>query len=428
MIVRVAKKIVAAVVLMRIAVLPVQAQTGWLTIEKCYELARQNYPLIKKYDLITKATNYSLANAAKLYWPQLTVNGQASYQSETIDFGEVLPSLPGISFPTISKDQYKIQAEVSQIIYDGEHIKNQKELLRANDSIQQQSLKVSLNTLKERVNQIYFSTLLIDAQLAQNELRKADLQSALNKAIVAWQNGTSFKSNIDELRAALIQIDMSATELKANRKAFTDMLSLLIGQPVNENTELQEPSPPAITPNINRPELKLFDLQNRTFTIQQQQLRSTYLPKVNAFVQGGYGRPTLNFIKNNFGAWWIGGLRLSWPLNNLYSFKNNQSLIHINRQNLDIDKETFLFNTNLALIQQNADIKKYKELLQQDDTLIMLRGAVVQSAKAQLDNGVITVHEYIAKLNDENQAKQMRILHHIQLLQAQYNYKNTSGN
>jgi hypothetical protein len=95
---------------------------------------------------------------------------------------------------------------------------------------------------------------------------------------------------------------------------------------------------------------------------------------------------------------------------------------------VDIDKETFLLNTNLTLIQANTVIQKYKDLIQQDDTVISLRNSVVQSTKAQLDNGVITVHEYIAKLNAENLAKQTRILHNIQLLQAEYNYKNTSGN
>ena len=414
--------------LMAILATSVKAQTQPLTLEECYHLAKQNYPLIKKQELIAKSTSYSLENAAKLYLPQLTVNGQASYQSQTIDFSKALPALPGISFPAISKDQYKIQAEVNETIYDGGTVKNQKALIRANDSVQQQSLEVSLNLLKERVNQIYFSILLMDGQLKQNDLRKADLQSAIDKTTVAYQNGTSYKSNIDELKAELVNVQMSAIEMKANRAAFMNMLSLLTGQPVNENTELVQPSLIPIATEINRPELKLYDLQKKTFDIQEQQLKTNYMPKLNAFVQGAYGRPTLNFIENKFGAWWIGGLRLNWSFGSLYSLKNNKSLLQINRQNVDVDKEVFLFNTNLTLRQQNAEIQKYTELIQQDDTLIDLRHSVVQSAKAQWENGVITVLEYITKLNAENIAKQTRILHHIQLLQAQYNYKTTSGN
>ncbi|MEO7294022.1 MAG: TolC family protein [Ginsengibacter sp.] len=409
------------------SVVSVNAQTKQLTIEECYSLAKQNYPLIKKQSLIAKSSLYSLENISKLYLPQVSVTGQATYQSETINFSKVL-SAPGVSFPDISKDQYKIQVEVSQTIYDGGSIKNQKESIRATEQIQEQSLEVSLKTIKDRVVQIYFSILLLNEQLQQNEIRKSDLQGALDKANVALRNGTGFKSNVNELKAEMINVDMVATEFNANHKANMNMLSLLIGKSVDENTQLILPSPPPLTTEINRPELKLYDLQKKAYDIQEIQLKSDYTPKLSAFLQGAYGRPTLNFIKNKFGAWWIGGLRLNWSLASLYTLKNSRGILSIKRQNVDIDKETFLLNTNLMLIQQNADIQKYTDLIQQDDTVISLRNSVVQSAKAQLDNGVITVHEYIAKLNAENLAKQTRILHNIQLLQAQYNYKNTSGN
>ena len=130
------------------------AQTEQLSIDSCYLWARQNYPQIKKQDLIAKSRAYSLENAARAYLPQLSVTGQATYQSQTIGFHDVLPAALANSIPTLSKDQYKIQAEISQQIYDGGTTANQKELIRANEAIQQQALEVNLNILKERVNQI----------------------------------------------------------------------------------------------------------------------------------------------------------------------------------------------------------------------------------------------------------------------------------
>lgn len=403
-------------------------QTLQLSIDSCYSMAIQNYPLIKKQDLISQSSRYSIENAAKLYLPQLTVNGQATYQSQTISFSDALPSLPGMSFPVIDKDQYKIQAELSQILYDGGITKNQKAMIRANEQAQQQSIAVSLHTLRDRVTQIYFSILLLDEQLKQNETRKTDLEGALSKAVAAVDNGTGFKSNVDELKAALIDINSAAIQFSTGREAYTEMLALLIGRPVTGNTVLVLPQPVVPSPLINRPELRYFDVQQNTFNIQERELKSAFTPRFSAFAQGAYGRPTLNIIENKFGAWWIAGLRLNWSLGSLYSLKNNKNLLNISRQNLAIDKETFLFNTRLTLKQQNAEIKKYSDLIEQDDAIIALRASVAKAAKAQLDNGVITVHEYIAKLNEENLARQSRIVHRIQLLQAQYNFKNTSGN
>jgi len=45
-----------------------------------------------------------------------------------------------------------------------------------------------------------------------------------------------------------------------------------------------------------------------------------------------------------------------------------------------------------------------------------------------MENGVITTHEYIQKVNTESIAKQNKILHQIQLLQAKYNQKFITGN
>jgi outer membrane protein TolC len=73
-------------------------------------------------------------------------------------------------------------------------------------------------------------------------------------------------------------------------------------------------------------------------------------------------------------------------------------------------------------------VKKYSEMIGQDNKTIALQEEVTKSASAQLSNGVITTHEYIQKMNNENAAKQNLILHQIQLLQAQYNLKFKSGN
>ena len=220
---------------------------------------------------------------------------------------------------------------------------------------------------------------------------------------------------------------MTNIELKANSKAYSDMLSIFIGQRVDEQTELIMPLSNIADPVIRRPELTLYDLEKIKFDVQERQLKSEYMPKLNAFVQAAYGRPTLNFVSNDFGGWWVAGVRLLWNLGSLYTVKNNRNNLKLDKENLDIDKEIFIYNTNLNLTRQNEDVRKYAALLKQDEAVIMLRTSVANAAKAQMDNGILTVHDYISKVNEENQAKQTKILHAVQL-QAQYQYKSTSGN
>lgn len=398
-----------------------------LTIEKAYELAKNNYPLIKQRDLITKTKEYSVSNAAKGYLPAFSVNGQATYQSSVTNFPFKIP-IAGFTLPTYSKDQYKVYAEVDQVIYDGGMIKNQKQTAEANEIIQQQNLEVELYALYDRVNQLFFGALLMDEQLKQNELLKLDIQNGIDKTKALVANGTAYRSSVDELSAQLLQAEQTRVELNATKKAYLEMLSLFINSPLDEHATLEKPAAPAFTENINRPELLFYDYQKRVYDLQDQLLKIQLRPKFSFFAQGGYGRPGLNFLDNNFAWYYIGGLRLSWNLGSWYTLKNQKQILDINRKTLDIQKETFLFNTHITQKQQNADVEKYMELTKKDNAIIVLRESVKKAASAQLENGVLSAHDYITEVNAEDQARQNLILHEVQLLQAQYNYQNTIGN
>jgi outer membrane protein TolC len=404
---------------------PSMAQDNALTLEACYKLATQNYPLIKQRELIRQTREYSVENASRGWLPQLSFSGQATYQSQTIAFPF---KIPGISLPVYSKDQYKVLAEVDQTIYDGGAIRYGKDLTKAEEAIQLQNVEVDLYALKDRVNQLFFGILLIDEQLKQNALQTKDFKNEAEKTQASLTNGTSLRSNLDELNAEILVTDQSRTELLASRAGYLQMLSIFVNLPLDENTALVKPPSIIVSTAIKRPELDLFLYQEKAIDIQELQLKSNYLPKVGAFVQGAYSRPTLNFISNDFGFWALGGIRFSWALSALYTLKNDRRLLSVNRKNIDLQKQTFLFNTNLTLIQQNAEENKYTALLEKDQKIIGLRTSVKIAAAAQLENGVITSHDYITEVNAENQAKQGLILHEIQFLQSQYNSKNTSGN
>lgn len=403
-------------------------QVTTLTLDEAYQYARSNYPSIRKLDLISRTSEYDIENAGKRFLPQVSFSGQATYQSQTLSFSDAIGGFPGVTLPTISKDQYRIQGDVSQLLYDGGNTRNQKELIRANAALQEQNVQSNLYTLNQRVNNIYFTILLIDAQLKQYELNKINLQTQADKADAAIKNGVAFRSSLEELRAEIVNIEMIIEEYQSNRTGYLRMLSLFTGKELTSGTKLIVPSVETPLTGINRPELKAFELQKRIYGVQEKQLKSQYLPEVSLFFQGAYGRPTLNIIKNEFGPWYITGLRFNWSLNSLYSLSNKKTNLRLNRQLVDADRETFLLNINLDLAQQDEHVKKYTALIRQDEEAIDLRASVTKSAEAQLANGVITTHEYIQKLNAEQLARQTQIFHRIQLLQAKYNQKYISGN
>jgi outer membrane protein TolC len=398
-----------------------------LTITEAYQLARKNYPLVRQYDLITKARDYSVSNAEKGYLPTLSINGQATYQSTVTRFPFSIP-IKGFVLPVYSKDQYKAYGEIDQVIYDGGLIKNQKETAKTTEVIQQQNLEVELYNLYDRVNQLFFGVLLIDEQLKQNDLLKQDIQNGIDKAKALVANGMAYRSSVDELSAQLLQSEQSRVDLAATKKAYLAMLGFFINRSLGDHTIIEKPATPVIADIVNRPELLAYEDQKKIDDQQEQFLNAELRPKAGFFAQGGYGRPGLNPLSNDFQWYYIGGLKLSWSLGSFYTLKNRKKLLDINRQELDLQKETFLFNTRLVQQQEIAEIQKYMELFRKDNAIISLRESVKKAAGAQLENGVLSAHDYITQVNAEDQARQNLILHEVQLLQKQYSYQNTTGN
>lgn len=396
-----------------------------LTLEQCYELAKANYPQINQLELIYLSRDFSVENAGKGNLPQINLGGQATYQSDVTGFPIDIPNLV---IQPIAKDQYKLFAEVSQPLTSTSGIKAQKQLADANAMTQAQQLEVELYQLKSRVNQVYFGILLLDKQLQQNEIRQKDIKAGINKTEAAIANGIALQSSLDILQAELLNAAQQSIELNANQQGFSQMLGLLIGQELTNAAILQTPSIPSLLQEINRPELGLFKSQKRSMMIQQEIISAKNIPQLNLFAQGGYGRPALNFLSNNFDLYYIGGLRLNWNISRFYTSSREKELLNVSQRAVDLLEETFLLNTKIALTQHQSEIAKYLQLMQSDKEIITLRERVQASASSQLEYGTITSNDLLTYINAADQARQNLALHQIQLLLAQSNYQITSGN
>lgn len=396
-----------------------------ISLDACYQMARQNFPLIKQYGLIEKSKEYSIDNANKGYLPQLNIAGQATSQSAVT---QVPISLPNVDIPTISKNQYRLYGEISQPITDLFITKDHKNLIKANAQLETQQIEVELYKLKERINQLYFGILLLDEQIKQTALLKKDIQNGMDKMEIAIQNGVSTKNSLNNLKAELLKADQHTIELQATRKGYATMLSHFIGTTIGETTTLLKPAPKFISSTINRPELLLFDLQKKTLDVQRKLIAAKNLPRFSLFFQGGLGRPALNMLNPDLQGYYIGGLRLNWNLTAFYTSNKEKKLLAVNQNIIDIQRETFLFNTQLNLEQQNSEISKFQELIVTDNNIISLREGVKNTTQIQLANGIATTNDYLISVNAEDQARQNLILHETQLLMAQYRQKTTSGN
>lgn len=397
-----------------------------LTLDSACALARDHYPLIRQKDLVQQSASLSIANLQKGWLPQLALNGQATWQS---DVTRVPITVPGFSIEPPARDQYRVVADLSQLLYDGGMTREQKSWQQVNRNVEDQKLEVELYKLRERVIQIFLGILYTDEQLRQVELVKTDLQTGLKKVEAQVQNGVAFRSALNLLKAEWLKAGQRSTELAATRKGLVDWLSVFTGRDWPADMKLVTPAvgEGLIPGEIVRPELSLFSGQQQLLSQQEKLILARNRPRASMFAQGGYGRPGLNMLLNRFDLFFTGGLRFNWSLGGLYTKKREIQQVQVSRQLVQTQQDLFLLNTRAQLRQQQAEIEKWRQLVQSDEEIISLRKKVSEAAQAQLENGVITASDYLREINAEDQARQQLITHRLQWLQSRLQYLTLLG-
>lgn len=402
-------------------------QTGRVTLEECQQKTQDNYPLVRQYDLVEKTKEYSLENAAKGYLPQFALSAKASYQSEVT---ELPVTIPGVNIKGLPKDQYQVMLELQQKIWDGGGIRMQRKQATAEAEIDREKLNVDMYALNSRVNDLYFGILLLDEQLTQNALFQDELERNYRQITAYVENGIANQADLDAVKVEQLNTRQKRVDLTFSRMAYLNMLSLLIGEELSQETVLDKPVPQSglsAVSEIRRPELSWFDAQGEGLQVQEKALNVRHLPQLGLFVQGAYGNPGLNMLKNEFSPYYIAGVRLSWNFGSLYTLKNDRRVIENKRQQLNSNRDVFLFNTRLQVTQQDQAVRSLEKQMQDDDEIIRLRTNIRRSAEAKVANGTLTVTEMLRELTNESLARQSKAMHEIQRLMGIYQLKYTTN-
>jgi outer membrane protein TolC len=393
-----------------------------LTLEDCYALVNKNYPLAKQNGLVTLKTRYEIEGVNKGKLPKIDLNAQATHQSDVI----ALPiTMPGVT--PLNKDQYRATLEVNQLIYNGGIIKANTKLKEAQSQTLQQQIEVNLYQLKSRVNQYYFSNLLLQEKKALLVSKSELLLSKIQEVKSGVKFGAILPASELILEAEMLKIKQQLTEIKFEKIKMLQNLSELTFTNIDSETILVQPNFSSENTKNIRPEITFYDLQNQQIDYSKNLISKTNLPRINAFGQTGYGNPGLNMLDNSFQPFYIVGLKANWNVFDWGKNKTDQKALDISKEIVLSEKETFQLNNKMQLQEMETEITKAQELLQSDAELIAIREKIVKSSNAQMKNGVITTAEYLIEFTNLFDAKNSLKTHEVQLALAKSNYEIIKG-
>jgi len=403
-----------------------------VTLEECIALAEENYPIISKYDLLEQTKEVNLSNINKGWLPQINVYGQGTVQNDTPSLPESLTNIinqTGTNIAGLNEWQYRIGADISQNIWDGGTSKVHRKIERAEDAERQAAIDVQLYAVRERVEDLYFGILLMDAQIEQVKNMQLLLQSNLDKLRIMQSNGTAMQSDVDMVEAEYLGTVQQLTQAESASQSYRNVLGLFMGKSI-VGQKLVKPEafiPQDLMPS--RPELKYFEKQLQTNEARNASITANMMPKIGLFAQLYYGYTGFDYFENmmnrnpSFNI--LAGVKLSWNIGALYNKKNDRMKLKLSSDNINVERDIFLFNINLQSRSQLDHIDELKAVIKNNDRIVELRTNVRKAAESQLDNGVIDATALLTKLTDEKQARLTAAYHEIQLLQSIYELKYT---
>lgn len=403
-----------------------------VTIEQCVNLAQENYPLIKKYNLLNSLNEINLSDINKSWLPQINVYAQGNVQNATPSFPDRLSGMlkqMGTDISGLNEWQYKIGADLNQTIWDGGSSKARREIERTQHAEKQAALDVQLYAVKERVENLFFGILLIDEQTKQIRASIDLLQDNLQKLRSMLKNGIAMQCDADMVEAQYLATSQQLIQARSMAESYRRLLEIYIGESLAGRELIM---PDAVIPGDlvpNRPEQKLFNAQLLANDALRNNITSSIMPQIGLFAQAYYGYPGYDYFENmmnrnpSFNI--LAGVKISWNIGAFYTKKNSNQKLKLAAGEISADRETFLFNTSLETQSQVDNINELKAVIKEDDRIVELRANVRRAAESQLDNGTIDATALLTKITDEKQARLNAAYHEIQLLQSIYKLKHT---
>lgn len=396
-----------------------------LDLQTCLDSASANMPVLRQRMLVDEALNNKITSYNRNYLPQVSLNGQASYQSDVIEFVNSIPGFPSLNIP---KAQYRLYADLYQPIYDAGQSSASKSFETSEAQTKLQSIAVAEYQFKKQVSAIYFQILLLDRQreVIANTLNLLKERDTVIRAAMA--NGVAQKTDHLRVRTEIINQEQRLDETTLNQSAAREILSLLTGLTI-EGRNLLEPEVETTASALDQnPEVLLYQSRKTSLLARGDIISTRRAPQIGAFGQAGLGAPNpYNFFDTELTSYYIIGLRASWVLWDWSKTSLERKNLQLNAMMLEEELEQKEMELRSELIRLNTNGELLTRAVNRDEEILELRNEIRKTAEVQSQEGVITLTDYLDEVLAEQIAAIKLGMDEISLQQNRVLYQLETG-
>lgn len=408
------------VILFLCSVVGIQAQDT-LRFRTCLETAAAYAPRLLDRELIDVQGRLKLENVKRSRYPELNMNGKATYQSDVISFHLDQPGLT-LDFPEMPNEQFGLNLDLSQVIFDGGHSKSRRAYELASTAVAMQQVQVDLHALKQQLTGIYFSTLMLQATRKNLSVALENLSAREKVLRSAVENGVAEEADLKVIQVEMMKTLQTISELDARRKGAVRALSVYMGQEIDETAFLEKPLLEMTgSDSLYRPELVYFKRSSELLEKGKKLQQVKRMPRLYAFGQAGVGMPGYNMLNDEVDSYYMVGAGVQWNIWDWHTVNREQQILSAQQQVVEHAKESFSIQVRAGIENELAQMAHYRNAMALDDKILQMRMEITAAAASKVDNGVISATEYLQVLNEEQLARIARTGHHIRMLQCMAN-------
>lgn len=399
-----------------------------ISLQDCHREALENAPRLKDRENIRQIGSLKSDQTGNSWYPSLHLNGKLSYQSDVVTIALTDSPIP-FEFPQVPHDQYGLNLDITQTLYDAGISKRKKSFEKARTAAELKQLEVDLYGLKSRVNQYYFAILVLQESRNNLEIHLDNLDNRLQVMKSAVENGTMLESGIKILQVEILRVKQSVVEIESRRISLLQSLSILCGTDINPGSILEKPLIDVeAEESMNRPEYQWFDLKNASMEAGKEIIEKKRMPLLYAFGQTGYGKPGYNMMGGEWDFYYLVGAGIKWNIWDWRSSSREKQVIEHQQQMLANRRAEFDLEIESLKVSEKAKMAQFRKSMELESEVLALQEEISENAAIMLANGTITSTEYITELNKESMSRINLATHQIRFLQSAVNYLTIQGN
>ncbi|AQX12744.1 transporter [Elizabethkingia meningoseptica] len=385
-------------------VVSVRAQSNVLTLSKTVEMALANSNTLKlKRAAVDRAVNrYNQARDLSL--PTGSINGTFSHAeipANHIRLGSLDWILPDRA------ESYMGNASLSETIFNGFKLKYARQSTLLLTEMAKANVALSEDEVIYTAVQMYFDLYKVSQSQKIIQQNIAAIDKLIQQADQFYRHGIVTKNDVLRFRLQKSVVEITASDLEANRKIICYNIAVLLGLPDDtalktDEVLLKEETPAPLNQYITmafaeRKELKQNDLQYKVEEFSFKTIQADELPKLSLNAGLKYIHAGSAFIPSNgnFIAPFSVGATVSWDFSTLWMNKNKRSEIKIIQQQTSIEKSIW---TDKIRTEVNQAYQLYQRALNKVSLLHAAIDEAAENDRMQEDryrNNVTTVTDRI---------------------------------